>query len=100
MNRIPFENPFGRRFPEDTILKERDHAGGSVKFYAYDGRTLVETRSYPAASNRTAEHRILNELREDYPDFDVKSGVWNPIRHRTEGNNYTSTDLPAKLVEA
>lgn len=98
MNTIQYESR-GQKFPEDTILKEKNYAAGNVKFYVYDGRTLVEVRSYPSVNNRTAEHRIMNELREEYPSFDVRSNVWNPIRHRIHGDNYTTTDLPAKFVE-
>lgn len=98
MNTIQYESN-GYSFPEDTILKETNHAAVNVKFYVYDGRTLVDIRSYPSTTNRTAHYRILNELRDEYPDFDVKSNVWNPIRHRVRGENYTTVDLPAKFVE-
>lgn len=99
MNEIPFENPYDQPFPEDTILKEVNHGRDNVKFYVFEGRTLVDIRSYPSANNRTAHYRLMNKIREEYPDLDVQSGTWNPIRYRTEGNNYTSAKVPSKLVE-
>lgn len=99
MNEIPFENPGDMEFPEDTILKEVDHGRNSARFYVFDGRTLVDVRKYPSSKNRTAHYRLLNELRDEYSGFDVKSGTWNPVRYRTKGDNYKSVKTPAKLVE-
>lgn len=99
MNQIQFENPRNQPFPEDTILKEQIYGPGTTKFYVYDGRTLVETRSYPSVDNRTATYRITRQLQDKYPDFDVQSNTWNPIRHRVYGENYTTTDLPVMFVE-
>jgi hypothetical protein len=99
-NVVKYENRSGYTFPENTILKEKLYGPGTTKFYVHDGRTLVETRSYPSVNNRTAEYRITSQLRDKYPDFDVRSNTWNPIRHRVYGENYTTVNLPAKFVEA
>lgn len=100
MKTVPFQKPNSKaKFPTNTILVEKQRASGTTRFFVYDGRTLVETRSYPSTTNRTAHYEILNELRDEYPGFDVQSGTWNPVRKRTDGENNLTFNLPIKLVE-
>lgn len=99
MNSIPFYNPsHGQPFPEDTIIKEIDHAGGFTTYYVFVGRTLVHVKRI----HRSGPHyREIRELKEKHgSDLDVKRH-WNPLDYRIDDYRGYKSDVetPAEFVE-
>lgn len=87
-------------FPEDTIVKERDHAGGYTTYYIFVGKTLVGKRR---VYRKGPHYREVRQIREQYDtDLDGPKKHWNPIEYRTDGVNKFkfSVDTPAKFVES
>lgn len=100
MNQILYYNPRQRRktFPKDTILKEKDHAGGYTDYYVFIGKTLVRIKRV----NRKGKHyREIHDLKSVHGEhLKVKSGWWNPVEYRIDDGGYnTNVDTPAEFVE-
>jgi hypothetical protein len=100
MNQIPYYNPRQREetFPEDTILKDKDHAGGYTDYYVFVGRKLVRIKRV----NRKGPHyREIRKLKSAHGrHLKVKSGWWNPVKYRIDdGSYYLNVETPAEFVE-
>lgn len=94
MNEIPYSHPGD--FPEDTIVRDKDHAGGFTDYYVYEGRVLVEVRR----THTTGPHYdLIRELKEER-DVEGPRAHWNPVDYRVDGGNtYSSVETPSKLVK-
>jgi hypothetical protein len=100
MNQIPYYNPTQRRetFPEDTILKDKDHAGGWTDYYVFVEKTLVQVKRVNRKGRHYREIRELKSLHGEH--LKVKSGWWNPIEYRIDDGGYNiNVDTPAEFVE-
>lgn len=99
MNQIPYRNPnLHSKFPEDTILKEKDHALGHTDYYVFVGKTLVRCRRV----NRKGPHyQEIRELKEKYGDHLEVKRHRNPLDYRIDKKNVykSSVDTPAEFVE-
>lgn len=96
MNTIPYRHP-SSEFPEDTIIKEKDHAGGYTDYYVFVGRRLVQFKRV----NRKGRHyREIRQLKSNHGDLEVKRH-WNPLDYRIDDKNVykSSVELPAEFVE-
>lgn len=99
MNQIPYYNPTpGLNFPEDTILKDKDHAGGWADYYIFIKRKLVRIKR---VCRKGPHHREIHELKSAHGEhLKVKSGWWNPVKYRIDdGGYYLNVDTPAEFVE-
>jgi len=101
MNYILYYNPDPlQTFPEDTIIKERDHAGGFTTYYVFVGETLVHIKRFHL---NPPHYGLVRRLKERYgQDLDGPKRHWNPLDYRIDdytGDKYKSTGLPAKFVE-
>lgn len=97
MNTIPYRH--SSEFPEDTIVKDRDHAGGYTTYYVFLNKTLVGKRR---VYGKGPHYREVRQIRNQYErDLDGPKKHWNPLDYRTDGvNKFKFTvDLPAKFVE-
>jgi len=100
MNQIPYYHRGNyTEFPEDTIIKEKDHAGGHTTYYVFVGRTLVRTKR---THMNSPHYSLARRLKEQYgQDLAGPKHHWNPLDHRIDdytGDKY-SVDTPAEFVE-
>ena len=96
LNEIPFVHPGHGEFPEDTIVRDDDHAGGYTEYYVYEGRVLVEVRRSHSAS---PHYELIRSLKDKF-DVEGPKVHWNPVDYRLDGGNtYSSVETPSKLVE-
>lgn len=99
MYQIPYRHPNKHStFPEDTILKEKDHPGRYTDYYVFVGKTLVR---FKRVNRKGPHYREIRELKEKYgDDLEVRSG-WNPLDYRVDEKNVykSSVETPVKFVE-
>ena len=60
MSTTPYSSPYSE-FPENTIVKERYHAGGYTTYYIFVGKTLVGKRRYLASSKSGGAPLVVME---------------------------------------
>lgn len=93
MNKILFSH--SGDFPEDTIVRDKDYAGGFIEYYVYQGRVLVEVRRVHTSG---PHYDLTRRLREKY-DVEGPRDYWNPVNHRVDGGNtYSSVETPSRLI--
>lgn len=94
---IPYYNPHRHsKFPEDMIVKDRDHAAGHTTYYVFIGKKLVRVkRAYGSGPH----YQTVRNLKENYDqDLDGPKKHWNPLDYRIDEEKQ-GIPVPAQFVE-